>query len=68
MPRVFLVLQTPIKTDVQESKVPLPKDPSQPEEPKAEEKPVEEQQEKEAGQLLDTESVGVVKSEAERGQ
>ena len=57
MPCAFLVLQYEIKTE--------PEDPLQPQEPKADEKLVEEQQEKEAGQLPDTESARVVKSDAE---
>ena len=38
-----------------------------PQEPKVAEKPIEEQQEKEAGQLPDTESAGMAKSDADMG-
>ena len=43
-----------------------PKNPQH--EPKADEKPLEEQREKEAGQLPDTGRAGVAKSDAEMGQ
>ena len=65
--RIFRVLQHHIKTEPEEeSKVPPPEEP--PQEPKVAEKPVEEAKEKEAGQLPDTASAGVAKSDAEMGQ
>ena len=62
MPLVLLVLQTPIKTEAEESKAPQPKDPPEPEEPKAGENAVEEQQKE------DMENGGLVKTDAEMEQ